>query len=208
MIQRVVTSGTFTLGGATAEVVNNVWLIGDDREVLIVDAAHDGAAIAAAAGDRRVVCIACTHGHNDHVNAAPALSRRLGNVPVLLHPEDHMLWRLAHPDTPPPDCALADGDVLRVAGTALQVLHTPGHSPGSCCLYAPELKALFSGDTLLQGEPGDTSASYSDFDQIIISIRLRLLALPDETKVRPGHGACTTVAREIGHVSEWLRREV
>ncbi|MGH4023877.1 MAG: MBL fold metallo-hydrolase [Pseudonocardiaceae bacterium] len=203
MIERVVTSGTFSLDGGTWEVDNNVWLVGDDREVMVIDAAHDAEAIATAVGDRRVVGIVSTHAHNDHVNAAPALSTRLGGAPVLLHPEEHVLWRLAHPDTPPPETELADGDLLRVAGTALQVLHTPGHSPGSCCLYAPDLDVLFSGDTLFQGGPGATGRSYSSYDQIIISIRTKLLSLPDDTEVRPGHGDSTTVGAEAEHVSEW-----
>ena len=195
VIERVVTSGTFSLDGGTWEVDNNVWLVGDDREVVVIDAAHDAEAIAAAVGDRRVVAIVATHAHDDHVNVAPALSRRLG-APVLLHPEEHVLWRLAHPDSPPPETELADGDVLRVADTRLQVLHTPGHSPGSCCLYAPELEVVFSGDTLFQGGPGATGRSYSDYDQIIISIRTRLLSLPDETEVRTGHGDSTTIGAE------------
>jgi glyoxylase-like metal-dependent hydrolase (beta-lactamase superfamily II) len=205
MIERVVTSGTFSLEGRTWEVDNNVWLVGDEREVIIVDAAHDAAAIAAAVGDRRVLGIVCTHAHDDHVSAAPALAERL-NAPVLLHPEEHVLWALAHPDTPPPDAELADGDVLRVAGTALQVRHTPGHSPGSCCLYAPELDVLFSGDTLFQGGPGATGRSYSDFGQIIVSIRTRLLSLPAQTSVHTGHGDTTTIGDEAQHVEEWLAR--
>ncbi|MDT7712585.1 MAG: hypothetical protein QOG46_1274, partial [Pseudonocardiales bacterium] len=166
MISCLVTSGTFSLDGGTWEVDNNVWLIGDEREVIVVDAAHDADAIAAAVGDRRVLSILCTHAHDDHVSAAPELSRRL-DAPVLLHPAEHVLWRLAHPDIPPPEAELADGDTVHVAGTTLQVLHTPGHSPGSSCLYAPELNTLFSGDTLFQGGPGATGRSYSDFDEII-----------------------------------------
>lgn len=199
MIERVVTSGTFSLDGGTWEVDNNVWLVGDEREVIVVDAAHDADAIAAAVGDRRVPAIVCTHAHDDHVNAAPELSRRLA-APVLLHRAEHVLWRLAHPDTPPPDAELADGDMLPVAGTALRVLHTPGHSPGSCCLYAPDLNVVFSGDTLFQGGPGATGRSYSDFDEIIASIRNRLLTLPATTEVRTGHGECTTIGDEAEHI--------
>lgn len=205
MIEQVVTSGTFSLDGGTWEVDNNVWLIGDENEVLVIDAAHDADAIAAAVGDRRVLGIVSTHAHDDHVSAAPALAERTG-APVLLHPEEHVLWRLAHPDLPPPENQLADGDVLRVAGTALQVVHTPGHSPGSCCLYAPDLDVLFSGDTLFQGGPGATGRSYSDFDQIIVSIRTRLLGLPAETVVNTGHGDTTTIDEEGRHVDEWIRR--
>lgn len=199
MIERVVTSGTFSLDGGTWQVVNNVWLVGDEREVIVVDAAHDAEAIAAAVGDRRVLAIVCTHAHDDHVSAAPELSRKLA-APVLLHPAEHVLWRLAHPDTPPPDAELADGDVLPVAGTALQVLHTPGHSPGSCCLYAPDLNVVFSGDTLFQGGPGATGRSYSDFDEITASIRSRLLTLPAATEVRTGHGDSTTIGDESEHI--------
>ena len=199
----MVTSGTFSLDGGTWAVDNNVWLIGDEREVIVVDAAHDAEAIAAAVGDRRVLAIVCTHAHDDHVNAAPELSRILA-APVLLHPQEHVLWRLAHPDTPPPDAELADSDVLRVAGTALRVLHTPGHSPGSCCLYAPDLGVVFSGDTLFQGGPGATGRSYSDFDEIVASIRSRLLTLPAATEVRTGHGDSTTIGNEAEHVSEWI----
>jgi glyoxylase-like metal-dependent hydrolase (beta-lactamase superfamily II) len=203
MLQRVVTSGTFSLDGGTWAVDNNVWLIGDEREVIVVDAAHDAEAIAAAVGDRRVLAIVCTHAHDDHVNAAPELSRILA-APVLLHPQEHVLWRLAHPDTPPPDAELADGDVLPVAGTALRVLHTPGHSPGSCCLYAPDLGVVFSGDTLFQGGPGATGRSYSDFDEIVASIRSRLLTLPAATEVRTGHGDSTTIGYEAEHVAGWI----
>ena len=205
MIQRVITSGTFSLDGGTWEVDNNVWLVGDEREVIVIDAAHDAGAIAAAVGDRKVLGIACTHAHDDHVSAAPALSRKLA-APVLLHPAEHVLWRLAHPDIPSPSTELADGDTLRVAGTALQVLHTPGHSPGSCCLYAPELNMVFSGDTLFNGGPGATGRSYSNFDEIISSIRTKLLTLPPETEVRTGHGEATTVGNEAEHVGEWLAR--
>jgi glyoxylase-like metal-dependent hydrolase (beta-lactamase superfamily II) len=205
VIERVVTSGTFSLDGGTWEVDNNVWLVGDEHEVLVIDAAHDADAIAAAAGDRQVLGIVCTHAHDDHVNVAPALARRL-DAPVLLHPAEHVLWELAHPDTPPPAAQLADGDVLRVGGTELRVLHTPGHSPGSCCLHAPELGVVFSGDTLFQGGPGATGRSYSDYDTIVGSIRTRLLSLPAETEVRTGHGDSTSVGAEGEHLAEWIAR--
>lgn len=205
MITCVQTSGTFSLDGGTWAVDNNVWLIGDEREVIVVDAAHDADAIAAAVDQRRVRAIVCTHAHDDHVNAAPELSRKLA-APVLLHPAEHTLWRLAHPGTPPPSAELTDGQQLQVAGTVLEVLHTPGHSPGSCCLFAPELNVVFSGDTLFHGGPGATGRSYSDFDQIIGSIRTRLLTLPPDTEVRTGHGDSTSIAAEAPHLEEWIAR--
>lgn len=203
-IEKVVTSGTFSLDGGTWEVDNNVWLLGDDDEVLVVDAAHDADAIAAAVGDRRVTAIVCTHAHNDHVNAAPELAAKTG-APVLLHPADEVLWNLAHTEAKP-DGPLADGQVLRVAGTRVRVLHTPGHAPGAVCLHVPDLGVVFTGDTLFQGGPGATGRSYSDFPTIISSIRRALLSLPPETVVHTGHGADTTIGAEAPHLEDWIRR--
>jgi glyoxylase-like metal-dependent hydrolase (beta-lactamase superfamily II) len=203
-IERIVTSGTFSLDGGVWDVDNNVWLVGDDCEVLVIDAAHDAAAIAAAVGHRRVVAIVCTHGHNDHVNAAVELARTTDSQ-IHLHPDDEVLWKMAHPSHAP-DRPLADGDVFTVAGTQLLVLHTPGHAPGAICLYAPELSALFSGDTLFAGGPGATGRSHSDFGVIIGSIRDRLLALPTDTVVHTGHGDDTTIGAEAPHLDEWIAR--
>lgn len=203
-IDRVVTAGTFSLDGGTWEVENNVWLLGDDDEVLVIDAAHDATAITAAVAGRRVVGIVCTHAHDDHVNAAPALADATGAV-LYLHPDDAALWRMVHP-VRQPDRGLADGDELRVAGTAVRVLHTPGHAPGAVCLEVPELTAVFSGDTLFAGGPGATGRSYSDFPTIIESIRGRLLGLPPDTVIYPGHGTTTTIGAEAPHLPEWLAR--
>ncbi|MGW5201332.1 MBL fold metallo-hydrolase [Streptomyces spiralis] len=203
-IERLVTSGTFSLDGGTWEVDNNVWIVGDDREAIVVDAAHDAEAIAEAVGDRRLTAIVCTHAHNDHIDAAPALADLTGAT-IWLHGDDLPLWKQTHPDRLP-DGDLADGQVLTVAGTELTVLHTPGHAPGAVCLYAPGLTALFSGDTLFAGGPGATGRSYSDFGSIVDSIRDRLLTLPGETVVHTGHGETTTVAAEAPHLREWIDR--
>ncbi|NEW69157.1 MBL fold metallo-hydrolase [Streptomyces rhizosphaericus] len=193
-IERLVTSGTFSLDGDTWEVDNNVWIIGNDTEVIVIDPAHDASAVADAIGGRRLTTIVCTHAHDDHVGAAPALADLTG-APVLLHPDDLPLWKLTHPDRAP-DGELAHGQVIAAGGAELTVLHTPGHAPGAVCLYAPRLGAVFSGDTLFQGGPGATGRSYSDYRTIIASIRDRLLALPRQTVVHPGHGDSTTIGAE------------
>ncbi|RAY11115.1 MBL fold metallo-hydrolase [Actinomadura craniellae] len=204
MIGHLVTSGTFTLDGGSWDVDNNVWLVGDDREVVVIDAAHDAEAIAAAVGDRRLTAIVCTHAHNDHVNAAAALADRLG-APIWLHPADEVLWEMTYPDRSP-DAPLADDQEIVVAGTVLRVMHTPGHAPGAVCLYAPELETVFSGDTLFGGGPGATGRSYSDFGTIIDSLRTKVLTLPPETVVRTGHGESTEIGTEAPHLAEWIAR--
>jgi glyoxylase-like metal-dependent hydrolase (beta-lactamase superfamily II) len=204
-IEKVVTSGTFALDGGEWQVENNVWLVGDDREVLVVDAAHDAETILSAVGDRRVVAIVCTHGHNDHINAAVEVAAAT-DAEIALHPADSMLWAAEYGEDLHPDIDLGEGDPFTVAGTALAVLQTPGHSPGSVCLYAPELGVVFSGDTLFQGGPGATGRSYSDFGEIIDSIRDRVLTLPPATVVHTGHGADTTIGRELPHLIEWIAR--
>ena len=203
-IERVRTSGIFSLDGGDFEVENNIWLVGDDAEVVVIDAAHDAGPILAGVGDRRVVEIVCTHGHNDHINAALDLAAATGAA-VALHPADRMLWDDVHPGRGP-ERTLVEGDVVDVAGARLDVVHTPGHSPGGVCLRLAEEGVVFSGDTLFQGGPGATGRSYSDFPTIIESIRTRLLTLPPDTTVHTGHGDSTTVGEEAPHLQEWIAR--
>ncbi|MGV9827774.1 MBL fold metallo-hydrolase [Gordonia sp. NPDC003429] len=202
-IDNVVTSGTFSLDGGTWDVDNNIWIVGDENEVVIIDAAHSAAPILDAVGDRTVKAIVLTHGHNDHITVAPELSAQTG-APILLHPGDDMLWRDTHPDVAHGD--LEDGQQIDVAGTTLTVINTPGHSPGSSVIYAPELGVLFSGDTLFHGGPGATGRSFSSFPTIIESIREKIFTLDPETKVYTGHGEGTTVADEAPHLEEWIKR--
>jgi glyoxylase-like metal-dependent hydrolase (beta-lactamase superfamily II) len=115
-----------------------------------------------------------------------------------------MLWEVVNAgvDFTP----LADGDHLAVAGIDVQVIHTPGHSPGGVCLYVPTLGVLLSGDTLFHGGPGATGRSFSDFPTILDSIRERLLTLPPETRVLTGHGDETTIGAEALSYDEWVVR--
>ncbi|MFD5384791.1 MBL fold metallo-hydrolase [Streptomyces sp. NPDC127074] len=203
-IDHVLTSGTFSLDGGTWDVDNNVWIVGDDTEVIIVDAAHDAEAIAAAVGDRRVKAIVCTHAHDDHVNQAPALADRF-SAPILLNPAEAPLWEMTWLDHKP-DESIAHGQILTVGGIEIEALLTPGHSPGSTCLYIPELGTVLTGDTLFAGGPGATGRSYSSFDTIIDSISGTLLTLPDDTVVRTGHGDATAIGAEAPHLEEWVAR--
>ncbi len=193
-LQRVQVEGVFSLDGQDFDVTNNVWVLGDDDEVVVVDAPHDAAPIIEAVGDRTVVGIICTHGHNDHVNAAVALAEAVG-APIWLHPDDRMLWDRVHPDHEP-DGGLSDGLELDVADTTLVVRHVPGHSPGSCVLVDAAGGQVFTGDTLFEGGPGATGRSFSDRPTILRSIRDQLLSLPDDTLVHTGHGDSTTIGSE------------
>ncbi|MEY4170000.1 MAG: hypothetical protein RLZ94_1073 [Actinomycetota bacterium] len=202
-VERVITSGIFSLDGQDFEVDNNVWLVGDEEEVLIVDAAHSADTILAAVGDRRVVGVLCTHSHNDHVNAVQDLLSAVDG-PVYLHPADAMLWEVVNAGVD--FTALADADRIVVAGLDAEVIHTPGHSPGGVCLYIPELAVLLSGDTLFHGGPGATGRSFSDFPTILDSIRERLLTLPPHTRVLTGHGDETTIGAEAAAYDDWVAR--
>ena len=197
-IDKAVVSGVFSLDGQDFDVDNNVWLIGDDDEVLVIDAPHDAAPIVAAIGGRRVTAVVLTHGHNDHITAAAALREATG-APIWFNPADRMLWDVVHPDSAP-DRELTEGTTFDVAGTTLVALHTPGHSPGSTCLYAEDLGTVFTGDTLFCGGPGATGRSFSDHPTIVESIRTRLLGLPGDTVVRTGHGDDTTIAAEASNI--------
>lgn len=202
-IDRVVTSGIFALDGGEWEVDNNIWVVGNDSECVIIDAAHDASPIIDAVGDREVLGILCSHAHNDHITVAPELAEKLDSR-VFLHPGDKMLWDETHPGLEP--FQLKDGENFQIAGTDMTVLNTPGHSPGSCSFYLPEAKVLFSGDTLFAGGPGATGRSYSDFDTIIKSIEGNLLSLPGETEVYTGHGDATSIGAEAPHLEEWKDR--
>lgn len=190
-VDRLVTSGVFRQDEVILDVDTNVWMVGNDRTAIVVDAAHDAQAIARALGDRELMAIVCTHGHNDHINAAQELGE-LTDSPVLLHPYDEPLWQQVYPDRPP-DAPLLAGERLQAGDIELQVLHTPGHTPGGVCLYAPEIETVFTGDTVPRDRPGLTEVSHVDPAILLSSVRGQLLGLPHHTVLHPGHGESTTV---------------
>ena len=145
--------------------------------------------------------IVCTHAHNDHINAAAALADATG-APILLHPDDTMLWEVVYPDRRVDD-ALRDGQASPSAAASSPVMHTPGHSPGGVCLHLPAEGVVFCGDTLFHGGPGATGRSFSDYGTILDSIEDRLFALPDATRVLTGHGDSTTIGAERPSLEEW-----
>lgn len=193
-IENLVTSGTFALDGGTWDVDNNVWIVGNDDECVIIDCPHDAEAIINQVRGRKVLAILLTHAHNDHISAARQVAVAVG-APVVLNPEDLVLWKQVYPDLEPDRCH-GDGDVFEVGDTALLTIHTPGHSPGSTCFYLESEGTVFTGDTLFNGGPGATGRSYSDYPTILTSIQERLLTLPAETVVRTGHGDDTTIGAE------------
>jgi glyoxylase-like metal-dependent hydrolase (beta-lactamase superfamily II) len=203
-IDRVVTSGSFTLDAESSSVETNVWLIGDDTEVLVVDPAHDVGEILRNLHSRNVIGIVCTHGHSDHIDAAIPLAEWT-QAPLLLHPVDLPLWDMTNWRRQP-DVDLQDGQEISVGGVTAQVLHTPGHSQGSSSLWIPELSAVITGDTLLADGPGATGRRFSDFPTIIDSISHRLLSLPGDTIVHPGHGPDTTIGEQAPRLDDWVVR--
>ncbi len=116
----------------------NAWIVGDDNEVIVVDPGRDARAVLAAVGDREILAVICTHGHAAHVAAAPEVAAR-DEAPVALHPRDRLVWREAHRDGDP-EIEMEDGGIFEVADATLEVIHAPGHSPGSVCLYSEELR--------------------------------------------------------------------
>lgn len=182
---------------------NNVWIVGDGAEVVVIDPAHDADAVLAAVGGRRIAAVLLTHGHWDHVRAAPRFAELTGTAPHLA-PADDFLWRQVNHAAP--YLPLADGQRFDVAGQQLVALRTPGHTPGSTSYWLESRQTVFTGDTLFEGGPGATRWEYSDFGQIIDSITTRLFPLGDAVAVNTGHGPATTIGAERPHLQEWLDR--
>lgn len=153
---------------------------------LVVDAPGDAGKILEHLAGARPRYIVITHGHFDHTGAIGELKSALG-IPVAVHPLD------AAGLPYPPDIELKDGGIIDVGTLKIKVLHTPGHTPGSICLLAG--RYLLSGDTIFPGGPGHT-VTPADFKIIVGSIETKVLVLPDETGVYPGHGDATHVGTE------------
>jgi glyoxylase-like metal-dependent hydrolase (beta-lactamase superfamily II) len=188
-------------GGPGAEQIN-VWIVGDDDEVIVVDPGRDPAAVLDVVGEREVLAVICTHGHAAHVAAAIEVAER-DEAAVALHRKDRLLWREAHPDDDP-DIDMEDGGIFEVTDATLEVIHAPGHTDGSVCLYSPELGVVFTGDVLRAEGPVPHDGEFPDFAGQLTAIGENLLALPRETRVLPGHGQETTVAAAEKKFDSWV----
>ena len=175
------------------------------REALVIDPGDEVDRILKVLNHHnlRVIGILHTHAHFDHVGATKPLKEATGS-PAYMHKEDLFLYEhlaqqvamfgLKAPESTNIEQWFKEGDVVKAGTLAAQVLHTPGHSPGSVCFSLPG--KLLSGDTLFAGSIGRTDLWGGSYEQIIQSIRTKLLVFPDETEVYPGHGPSTTVGRE------------
>lgn len=179
----------------------NTWVVGDDDEVIVIDPGSDSGTVLKAVGEREILAVICTHGHAGHVTAAPEVAAR-DEAPVALHPADLVAWRGVH-DEEDPEIAMEDGGSFEVAGVTLEVLHAPGHSPGSVCLYCEELGAVFTGDVLSSHGPVAREDGFPDFPRQLSSIGGQVLTLPEDTRVLPGHGEETTVSVAEQHFNAW-----
>jgi glyoxylase-like metal-dependent hydrolase (beta-lactamase superfamily II) len=180
----------------------NAWIIGDDEEVIVIDPGRDPAVVLGAVGGREVVAVICTHGHPDHVAAALEVAEA-DEAPVALHPRDRLLWRDAYPEDDV-EIEMADGGIFEIADVQLEVIHAPGHTPGSVCLYCEDLGAVFTGHTLTAGGPVPHDGEFPDFARQLTAIGEYLLALPGSTRVLPGDGEETTIADVEKHFDEWV----
>ena len=176
---------------------NNTYVLEcpETHDAFVVDGCFEPDTILDGAEGANVVGILQTHGHMDHVQALPELVARLG-VPVYAHPAE------TYPVTV--DSELSDGMTLELGRRSIEVLHTPGHTPGGVCFHSG--RHLVSGDTLFPRGPGNTWENAEAFAQIIEAIETKLFTLPDETFVYPGHGDDTTIGAEKPSLEEWKER--
>ncbi|WP_157249548.1 MBL fold metallo-hydrolase [Nonomuraea typhae] len=201
-IERVVTEGVVDIDGAEFKVENNTWIIGDDDEVIVIDPARAAEKILEQVGEREVLAVICTHGLPDHVGAAIEVAARDEAV-VALHPKDKPLWRETWSETWP-DIDMEDDGIFGVADVQLDVMETPGVSPGGVSLYCEGLNAVFTGKSLQADGPGKLGGEYPALADQLTSIGGRLFTLPHATRILANHGDEVTVGDLEPHFDDWV----
>jgi hydroxyacylglutathione hydrolase len=190
----------------------NCSILGDEitREAMVVDPGDNIREIEERLDYHglRLTAIVITHAHIDHIGGAAQLKARRG-APVYMNEADQFLYDrldmqaawlgMATPDQTDVDTPAREGDTVRIGTTDFHILHTPGHTPGSTCLWIPSEQKLIAGDTLFRESVGRTDLPGGDSSAILRSIANKLLTLPEETVVIPGHGAATTISHEREH---------
>ena len=191
----------------------NTWVVAPEPggQAVVIDVPPDPSGVLdlLARHDLTPVALLLTHGHIDHAGGAGQLLNTV-SATAYVHPDDdfltldptsqlRMLFGMVPPgDYSPPDSFshLGDGDRLSLAGLEIDVLHTPGHTPGHCCFLLPDEGVLFSGDQLFAGSIGRTDLPGGDTDQLMESMRSKIMPLDDGVRVLPGHGPETTIGSE------------
>ena len=191
-----------TSPGSEGAPDGNTWIVGDDEEVIVIDPGTDAGSVLEAVGEREVLAVICTHGHASHVAAAVEVADR-DEAPIALHPRDLLQWRNAKAGDDP-EIDMEDGGIFEVADVSLEVIHAPGHTPGSVCLYSEELQVVFSGDVLLARGPAPHEGEFPDFPAQLSAIGEHLLTLDAATRVLPGHGQESTVAAATKRFDSWV----
>ncbi|GGV12227.1 hydrolase [Actinomadura cremea] len=222
-IEQVVTSGKLTLDDTEYDVENNTYIVGDDDEVIVIDPAFDAEAILEKVGEREVMAVLLTDGHEHRLAvvlevAAAGEEDEENWAPIALHRADRLLWReyfgrLAKEEEDEddakalrslePDIWLEDGGVFEIGEAQLEIVHTPGHTPGSVCVISEQLGVLFSGDTLHRGRPGSVGGAFDDLRKQLNSIGALLDPLPRDLQVMPAQGDETTAGEENARWESW-----
>ncbi len=187
----------------------NCYCVVSRGEALIIDPGADPMRIIDLLGDTKLRYIIATHGHFDHVSAVEPLRKRYSS-PFLIHREDEETLRIFGSyvlcgSPPRPDRFLEEGDIVRVGDEIFHIIHTPGHTPGSICIYSSSSKVVFTGDTLFRGAFGRTDLPGGDPEKMFDSLRKIFRILTDEYVVYPGHGESTTIGEEKRHYLALLR---
>lgn len=192
---------------------NSYVLTVDDRakDCLIIDTGLDAALLMEYLSENQLkpIAVIFTHGHVDHIKGIDELHDAYPDIETIVHAEDAKMFTNAIKNLSvlangvfkhdPPDRLIEQEGMIEIAGISLEIFHTPGHTKGGICLYSQEDGVIFVGDTLFAGSIGRTDLPGGSFEQLIDSIKTKLLILPTDTKVYTGHGPATTIDMEIRH---------